>query len=145
MVETADIGNVGIATCFDADFPETARALAASGANLVVHPSAYELAADTWWDTLYPANALANGLWWISVNQCGTNGGTTQLGASRVISPQGTIVYESVRAKQDESPAPVTIQVTIDFAEELEQWQRHCSILRQPASAVVTAVQHRNR
>ena len=145
VVETADIGTLGIATCFDADFPETARALAAHGANLVVHPSAYELAAESWWDTLYPANALTNGLWWISVNQCGTNGGTTQLGASRVISPQGTIVYESVRAGEGETPPPVSTQVTIDFAEELAQWQRHCSILSQPASVGVTVAKHRNR
>jgi len=145
VVETGDIGNIGIATCFDADFPETARALAARGANVVVHPSAYELAAESWWDALYPANALANGLWWISVNQCGTNGGTTQLGASRVITPQGRIVYECVRAKEGETPPPMTMQLTIDFEQELSQWQQHCSILSQPAPADVTVVEHRNR
>ena len=144
VVETADIGNIGIATCFDADFPETARALAHAGANIVAHPSAYEVAAQSWWDTLYPANALANGLWWISVNQCGTNGGTTQLGASRVISPNGVIVHESVRARDGESPAPVTATVHIDFEAELAAWDEHCSILVEPAPTAVTHIQHRN-
>jgi predicted amidohydrolase len=140
VVETDDIGNVGIATCFDADFPETARQLAAHGATIVTHPSAYEVAAEQWWDTLYPAHALANGVWWVSVNQCGTNGGVTQLGASRIISPNGVTVYEAVRAADGESPAPVTERVNIEYEHELITWQENCAILRSPSPAVARQV-----
>jgi predicted amidohydrolase len=137
VIETGDIGNLGIATCFDADFPETARELSTHGATIVAHPSAYEVAAEQWWDTLYPAHALANGLWWISVNQCGTNGGVTQLGASRIISPNGVIVHEAIRAADGESPAPVTERIEISYEQELRSWQDHCAILRSPSRAPV--------
>ena len=140
VVETNDIGRLGIATCFDADFPETARQLATGGATIVVHPCAYEVAAEQWWDTLYPSHALANGLWWISVNQCGTNGGVTQLGASRIISPNGVIVYEAERAADGQTPAAVTAQVVIDYADELASWKEHCSILRAPIPAATRTV-----
>ncbi len=140
VVDTGDFGKLGVATCFDADFPETARALAAAGAQIVAHPSAYEWAAHTWWDLLYPAHALANGLWWVSVNQCGTNGGVTQLGASRIISPSGAITYECTRAADGQTPAAVTERITIDYVAELASWQEHCSILGQPKPPTVRVV-----
>jgi len=133
VVDTGDLGPLGVVTCFDGDFPEVARSLARAGARVVAHPAAYEVAAESWWDRLYPANALANGQWWISVNQCGTNGGVTQLGASRVLSPQGDTVVEAVRARDGESPAAQTIRVELDLAAGLAAWEQHCSVLRDGA------------
>jgi predicted amidohydrolase len=69
VYEAGGLGTVGISICFDGDFPEVARTMRRRGARLVLHPSAYERAAESWWDTLYPANALANGQWWILANQ----------------------------------------------------------------------------
>ena len=40
---------------------EIARAFVEEGARVVIAPCAYEVATETWWDVLYPANALANG------------------------------------------------------------------------------------
>ena len=62
-------------------------------------PSAYETAAASWWDTLYPANALANGQWWIMANQHGDNGGLELLGGSQVIAPDGTVAAAAPRGK----------------------------------------------
>ena len=97
---TPQLGTVGVAVCFDGDFPETARALRLAGADVVLLPSAYETAAAPWWDTLYPANALANGQWWIMANQHGDNGGATLLGGSQVIAPDGTVTAAAPRGKQ---------------------------------------------
>ena len=52
VVDVPTIGPVGIATCFDGDFPEPARALRSRGARVVLHPASYELAAAAWWDVL---------------------------------------------------------------------------------------------
>ncbi|WP_427889368.1 carbon-nitrogen hydrolase family protein [Kribbella sp. GL6] len=93
VLDTDRFGPVGLATCFDGDHPGYARALRDRGARLVVMPAAYETAAESWWDLLHPANALANGQWWITVNQCG--GG--MFGRSRVIAPDGTTVAEAPR------------------------------------------------
>jgi predicted amidohydrolase len=91
------LGRVGLCVCFDGDFPETARALRAAGAGLVLHPSAYEAAVASWWDTIYPAQALCNGQWWLSANQHGGPGADQMLGGSRVIAPDGRVVAAAPR------------------------------------------------
>jgi predicted amidohydrolase len=87
------IGTVGISTCFDGDHPAYARALLDRGARVVVAPCAYEAGAESWWELLYPANALVNGQWWIMANQSGGD----LLGRSRVIAPDGSIRAEASR------------------------------------------------
>ncbi len=54
--DIAGIGRVGLCICFDGDFPETARSLRDAGVGLVLHPSAYEAAAQSWWDTTVPSS-----------------------------------------------------------------------------------------
>jgi predicted amidohydrolase len=96
---------------------------------VVLHPAAYEVAAEMWWDTLYPAHALANGQWWISVNQCGTTPSGTLLGASRVIAPLGAVVAEAPRAAEGETPPPVEIVVALDLPAGLAAWDASCDAL----------------
>jgi len=129
VVEHPQLGAVGIATCFDGDFPEVARALRRAGARVVLHPAAYELAAEAWWDRLYPANALANGQWWISVNQCGSTPSGTLLGASRVIAPSGEVVAEAPRASEGASLPPAELVVELDVAAGLARWDATCEAL----------------
>ena len=107
VCRTEELGVVGLAVCFDGDFPETARSLRAAGADLVLLPSAYETGAAKWWRTLYPAHALSNGQWWVMANQCGTNPGGELLGESQVISPEGEVVARasSVSEASGESSA----------------------------------------
>jgi predicted amidohydrolase len=93
VLDVAGIGPVGISTCFDGDHPSYARELHDRGARLVVAPCAYEVATESWWDILYPANALANGQWWVLANQCGGE----LLGKSRIIAPDGTIAAQARR------------------------------------------------
>jgi predicted amidohydrolase len=127
------LGTVGIATCFDGDFPEVARALRRAGARIVLHPAAYELAAARWWDVLYPANALANGQWWISVNQCGATPSGTLLGASRVLSPLGEVVVEAGRALEGATPPAEEVVVELPLESALGTWDRECGALLEAA------------
>ena len=129
VVDTDELGAVGIATCFDGDFPEVARAMRAAGARLVLHPSAYELAAARWWDVLYPANALANGIWWVSANQCGTNASGTLLGASRVLAPDGSVVAEAPRAGAGGTPPAADLVVDLDLAAAIARWDATSAVL----------------
>jgi len=124
VCDAGELGTVGISICFDGDFPEVARTMRRRGARLVLHPSAYECAAASWWDTLYPANALANGQWWILANQCGCAGSVTYLGASCVISPDGAVVATADRAAEGETPPPELLVVEIDLAAGLERADR---------------------
>jgi predicted amidohydrolase len=116
--DIAGIGRVGLCICFDGDFPATARSLRDAGADLVLHPSAYEATAQSWWDTIYPAQALCNGQWWISANQHGGDGTDRMLGGSRVIAPDGRTAAAAPR-NRDLIPAPELLVVDLDVAGEL--------------------------
>jgi predicted amidohydrolase len=86
--------------------------LRAAGARLVLEPAAYECGAETWWERLYPAAALANGQWWVLVNQTGEG----CFGASRVISPTGEVVAEAPRwTGVGAIPEPELIVAEIDL------------------------------
>jgi len=126
---TEPFGTVGLSVCFDGDFPEVARAMRRVGARVIAHPSAYELEAATWWDTLYPANALANGQWWLMANQCGTTGAGTILGASRVVAPDGRVVAEAPRATAGETPEPFLLVAELDVVAELARVDRDNAVL----------------
>jgi predicted amidohydrolase len=97
VVDVDGIGTVGLSVCFDGDHPEYARALHDLGARVVISMSAYEAATESWWDVLYPANALANGQWWLMANQCGGTGPNALLGRSRIIAPDGAVIAEAPR------------------------------------------------
>jgi predicted amidohydrolase len=122
--EIAGIGRVGLCICFDGDFPETARSLRQAGAGFVLHPSAYETAAQSWWDTIYPAQALCNGQWWISANLHGaadSTGGTDgeqMLGGSRIIAPDGRVVAAAPRHRAL-VPTPELLVADLAIEDEL--------------------------
>jgi predicted amidohydrolase len=97
VVDVDGIGTVGLSVCFDGDHPEYARALHDLGARVVISVSAYETATESWWDILYPANALANGQWWLMANQSGGEGPNALLGRSRIIAPDGAAIAEAPR------------------------------------------------
>jgi predicted amidohydrolase len=123
VVDIDGIGIVGLSTCFDGDHPAYARQLQRLGARIVVEPAAYEVAAETWWDILYPANALANGQWWVMANQCGDE----LLGKSKVIGPDGTIVAQAGRVGETD-PAELLV-VTVDFDSGIHEADRTAAAL----------------
>lgn len=113
--DIAGIGRIGLCVCFDGDFPETARSLRDAGADVILHPSAYEAGAETWWDTIYPAQALCNGQWWISANQHGGEGSDRMIGGSRVIAPDGRTVAAAPRNRDfAASPELLVVDAAID-------------------------------
>jgi predicted amidohydrolase len=113
--DIAGLGRAGLCICFDGDFPETGRALRGAGAGLVLHPSAYEAGAESWWDTIYPAQALCNGQWWISANQHGGAGADRMLGGSRIIAPDGRTVAAAPRHRdQVDAPELLVADLAVD-------------------------------
>ena len=117
---TEDFGVLGLPVCFDGDFAETARALRLAGARVVVQASAYELEAESWWDTLYPARALENGQWWVMSNQCGRTPSGALLGGSQIISPHGVIVSRAVKVHElTGQGGPALLVAEIALREEL--------------------------
>jgi predicted amidohydrolase len=129
VCDTEPFGPVGLAVCFDGDFPEVARTLRLGGARVVILPSAYELEAETWWDRLYPANAMTNGQWWIMANQCGSHSSCCLLGGSKIISPFGEVVAKAGQAVPGMTPAPELLVAELRLHEELESADRELGVL----------------
>lgn len=92
-----EYNGITIATliCYDAEFPETVRHVAAKGAQLVLVPTAL---GDRWdWvaRTMIPTRAFENGVYLAYANSAGTENGLSFLGHSFIAAPDGT---ESARA-----------------------------------------------
>ncbi|MDB1088889.1 carbon-nitrogen hydrolase family protein [Streptomyces sp. ACA25] len=82
---------VGLLICYDVEFPETVRAHALAGTELLLVPTAlmrpYEFVAHT----LLPARAWENQLHLAYVNRCGPEGDFDFAGLSCLAGPDGTV------------------------------------------------------
>ncbi|MGG1662147.1 nitrilase-related carbon-nitrogen hydrolase [Brevibacillus sp. NRS-1366] len=112
VYETA-AGNIGIAICYDAWFPEVTRSLALRGADLILVPTV-EMYIDglpptdhiggTIFEalcTMQKANAIHNGVWVAFCNRVGIEDDMHYMGSSLVIDPWGHI-QEMANAETDE-------------------------------------------
>ncbi|MDU8910690.1 carbon-nitrogen hydrolase family protein [Aestuariicoccus sp. MJ-SS9] len=103
---------LAILICYDAEFPETVRHVAAQRAQLVLVPTA--LGADWGWvaDSMIPVRAYENGVWLAYANHAGAENGLTYLGRSVIAAPGGV---EAARA--GDGPQPITATITADAVE----------------------------
>ncbi|TQS41531.1 carbon-nitrogen hydrolase family protein [Cryptosporangium phraense] len=101
------IGRIGTMICYDKAFPESARALALDGAEIIVCVSAWpgsrtnasaDLARDRWkrrFDLFDQARALENQVVWLSANQTGTYGSLRFVGSAKVVDPGGEVLADT--------------------------------------------------
>lgn len=129
------VGRLGVLVCWDQWYPEAARIMALSGAQLLIYPTAigYESSDTpdeqerqrTAWMTVQRGHAVANGLPVIAVNRVGhepdPSGATNGImfwGSSFVAGPQGELLYQ---APVDEE-ADVIIDVDMNRSEQVRRW-----------------------
>lgn len=98
------VGRLGMMICYDKAFPESARALALDGAEIVVCASAWpasrtnpaaDLAQDRWtrrFDLFDRARALENQVVWVSANQSGEFGALRFVASAKVVDPGGDVL-----------------------------------------------------
>ncbi len=98
------VGRLGMMICYDKAFPESARALALDGAEIVVCVSAWpasrtnpapDIADDRWthrFDLFDRARALENQVVWLSANQSGSFGQLRFVGRAKVVGPGGEVL-----------------------------------------------------
>jgi predicted amidohydrolase len=105
------VGRLGMMICYDKAFPESARALALDGAEIVMCLSAWpasrthaapDLAQDRWkrrFDLFDQARALENQIVWLSANQSGQFGSLRFVASAKVVDPGGEVLADTgVRA-----------------------------------------------
>jgi predicted amidohydrolase len=91
VVDT-DLGRIGLAVCFDGDFPELFRIQAVLGAEIVCRPSALLRSADIW-ELTTRARAYDNHVYVIGANATGTDpAGVHYFGNSLIVTPIAEVV-----------------------------------------------------
>ncbi len=80
---------VGLNICYDGSFPEVARVLALSGAELIVLPTNWPPGAETFARYLINARALENNVYYLAVNRVGVERGFRFIGTSRLCQTDG--------------------------------------------------------
>ncbi|MCG8916914.1 carbon-nitrogen hydrolase family protein [Actinokineospora sp. PR83] len=101
------VGRLGMMICYDKAFPESARALALDGAEIIVCVSAWpgsatnpdpDLNRDRWkrrFDLFDRARALENQVVWLSANQSGTFGSLRFVASAKVVDPGGEVLADT--------------------------------------------------
>ena len=111
------VGKLGVLVCWDQWYPEAARLMALSGAEILIYPTAIGWESTdtneeknrqfTAWQTVQRGHAVANGLPVVAVNRVGhepdwtgVTNGIQFWGQSFVAGPQGEILYSAPSDKE---------------------------------------------
>jgi predicted amidohydrolase len=86
---------VGMNICYDASFPEGARALAILGADLIALPTNWPPGSECTAASVINARAIENAVYYIAVNRVGTERGFEFIGRSKIVEPGGQTLVES--------------------------------------------------
>ena len=102
-------GTFAVLICFDQWFPEAARSVRLSGAEMIFYPTAignvlgYKK-TDDWhdaWETIQRSHAIANSLYVIGVNRVGIEGKIEFFGQSFICDPFGKIIKRGSSNKEE--------------------------------------------
>jgi N-carbamoylputrescine amidase len=116
-VTPIESGAFGFPTCWDQWFPETSRAFAIAGAEVLVYPTAIgsepdhpEFDTEPLWQQVISAQGIMNGTFMIAVNRTGREGPLTFYGSSFVSDPYGRILVQAPRSE----PAVLVADLDLD-------------------------------
>lgn len=99
-VVATKLGGLGLMICYDQVYPEMARKLAMSGAEIILHSSAWSnIPREMDWGAkeyrvFSNARAMENTVFMVSSNRIGVEGKFRFVGQSRVIAPWGEVLAE---------------------------------------------------
>ncbi|HUI47437.1 MAG TPA: nitrilase-related carbon-nitrogen hydrolase [Acidimicrobiia bacterium] len=119
VTRLADLGGAafGFPTCWDQWFPETSRAFALGGADVLVYPTAIgsepdhpEFDTEPLWQQVVSAQGIMNGTFMIAVNRAGVEGPLTFYGSSFVSDPYGRVLVQAPRSE----PAVLVADLDLD-------------------------------
>jgi len=89
------LGRIAIEICYDLRFPELTRALALAGADIVVLPTNWPVAAAANAELLTTARAYENRIYLLVANRVGRERTAEFCGRSQIVDPSGTRIVEA--------------------------------------------------
>jgi predicted amidohydrolase len=99
-VFTTVLGKIGLLICYDLNFPELAKALTLQGADLLICISASPTTTQRYFETLLPARALENTVFFAYVNLAGNQEDLIYWGGSQVYDPLGNLLVKAPYLKE---------------------------------------------
>lgn len=94
MLTDVDGVRVAVLICYDVEFPETVRAAALAGAELIAVPTAQMEPFAFVATTVIPARAWENQVYVAYANRIGTEASTVYVGRSSIVGPDGRAIAE---------------------------------------------------
>jgi predicted amidohydrolase len=83
---------VGLLICYDAAFPEAARALALQGADLIILPTNWPPGAECMAEMSIATRAMENSVYFAACNRVGVEKGFRFIGRSSICAPNGDVL-----------------------------------------------------
>jgi len=99
------VGRFGVSICYDSWFPETTRALAWLGAEVIIHPTATATVDREVELALAQAHAASNQCYWVEVNSAAP----LAVGRSIVVGPDGEVLHRAGAGRE-----VITVQLDLD-------------------------------
>lgn len=94
-------GKIGLIICYDIFFPELSKALSLQGADIIICISASPNISRKYFETLIPARAVENTVFFIFSNIVGTQDNLTFWGGSQAYDPLATLLCKAQYYKEN--------------------------------------------
>lgn len=96
VFDVPEVGRFGVSICYDIWFPETTRALAWLGAEVIIHPTKTDTIDREDELAIVRASAVTNQCYVVDINSAGTQG----VGRSIVVGPEGEVIHQASVAEE---------------------------------------------
>lgn len=100
---------VGLVICYEIEFPESARAAAKAGADILLAPTAISKNWPIVPEKVIPSRAWENGLFLLYANHAGVENGLHYVGQSCICAPYGEVL-----ARAGDDPELITAEIDLD-------------------------------
>lgn len=113
IVDTGEVGQLGLAICYDMRFGELFRLMALAGAQILLNPADFVLnTGKDHWEPILRTRAIENGCYVIAPAQCGIKPKFQAYGKSLIVDPWGNVI-----AKASDRPSVITAEIDLDYLE----------------------------
>jgi len=112
VVADTALGEIGLAICYDLNFPEVMRKLTLNGAQIILISAAWPEIAGGSWDILLPARAFENEVYLMACDQAGKG----YYGHSKILDYMG-----NVRTQFDKEEGLKTVEIDL---EKQKKWRK---------------------